>query len=121
MKNELNKRHNELTEFDTLPVSFYENIFNVYREDNEFYAYNILKSVHIPTDIDEDYIMYIRVTGKQTWVNISYSVYNTIQLWWLICVTNGIHNPVINPRPSTLLKVIKPEYVQSVLDRVKLK
>ena len=118
MKNELNKRYNDIETFGKLSVDSYENIFNMYKEDSDYYAYNISKSVHIPVNIDDDFVDYIRVAGKQTWVNLSFEIYGSIKLWWLICVANGIRNPVLLPQPGTVLKIIKPEFVNTVLERM---
>ena len=50
---------------------------------------------------------------------ISYKLYNTIQLWWLICAVNGIVNPVVFPLANTELMVLKPQYVRGVLQAIK--
>tara|TARA_Y100000310_G_C20676403_1_gene813329 strand:+ start:189 stop:557 length:369 start_codon:yes stop_codon:yes gene_type:complete len=117
MKTELNKKRNEISEMSNVSDISYESIFNVYKDD-DFYGYNILKTVQIPQDIDHDFIEYIRIDGKMAWVTISNNVYGTIQLWWLICVTNKILNPVLNPSPGTIIKVIKPEYVADVITSI---
>ena len=119
MKNELNKRHNDIEAFGKLGTDMYENIFNVYKADEDYYAYNISKSVHIPHNIDPKFIDYIRVAGKQTWTNLSFQIYGSITLWWLILVTNGIQNPVLLPEPGMVLKIIKPEFVDTILQQIK--
>ena len=105
MKNELNKRHNDIERFGKLPADVYENIFNVYKEDEDYYAYNISKSIHIPHDINPEFV--------------DFEIYGSITLWWLILVTNGIHNPVLLPEPGTVLKIIKPEFVNTILEQIK--
>ena len=53
------------------------------------------------------------------WTALSFQEYGSIRLWWLICVTNGILNPVLLPEPGTIIKVIKPEYVRDIIEQIK--
>lgn len=117
MKTELNKTNNEVSELKSLPDSFYENIFNVYK-DGDFFAYNILKTIKIPDNLDTRLYDSVIVSGKISWQKLSFDQYNTINLWWLICLTNGIKNPTYLPEPGTFLKIIKPEYLNDVLDEI---
>ena len=119
MKEELYKGHNEVTEIGDLPSSAYEAIFNMYKDQGEFFAYNILKTVQFPRDMDEDLFYYALITGNHTWAKLSFDHYGTIQLWWLICLTNKIMNPVLLPEPGTTIKVLKAQYVSEVMDQIK--
>ena len=92
MKEELNKYVNEIPEISNLPDTAYENIFKVYKEDN-FFAFNILKTVQIPANLHEKVYDIIMITGKTSWTKLSFDQYGSINLWWLICLTNGILNP----------------------------
>ena len=53
------------------------------------------------------------------WTALSQQVYGDQNLWWLICLTNKIYNPIDNPVPGSVYKVIKPEYVNTVLQEIK--
>ena len=120
MKIELNKVHNNVTELGNLPSSAYENIFNMYKDEGEFYTYNILKTVKFPREMDSEFFSYHQVAGKNTWCRLSFEYYGTIHLWWLICLTNKIMNPVVFPEPGTVLKILHPIYVSEVIDQIKL-
>lgn len=96
----------------------YENIFKLYKTNSDQYYYNLLQSVYLPDDIDEDYIYYQLVTKKMPWTAISFNAYKTIELWWLICLTNKIYNPIILPKENTLLKVIRPQFVPTVINEI---
>ena len=117
MKQELNKVINDIDEIELISSANYEQIFKVYKDDN-FYAFNILKTVKIPSDLHEDMYSYVRVVGKTSWVHISQQVYGNIKLWWLVCLTNGILNPVILPEPTTVLRIIHPRYVNDILKEI---
>ena len=117
MKLELGVTQNEISGLRNLHEFLYENIFNVYVEENH-YAYNILKKIKIPKDIPENLVSYVQVRGDMTWSQISFLEYGTINLWWLLCLSNGIQNPVHNPEPGTILRIIHPKTVRMVLDEI---
>jgi hypothetical protein len=118
MKIELDKNHNEVPELGDLDISSYENIFNMYKDEGEFFAYNILRSVHFPNDMDNEFFYFYRVENNKVWTRISFDHYGTIQLWWLICLVNKIMNPVTLPDPGTVIRVLKPQYVSQVLEQI---
>ena len=122
MKEELNKRHNDIIDepaIDSLHEYSYENVFNVFK-DGIHYAYNILRAIHIPRKLDTDIFTYVRIQGKTSWTQLSYHEYRTIRLWWLICSANKILNPVMLPRPGMVIKIIKPQYVRSIIEQIKV-
>ena len=118
MKEELYKTHNEVSQLGDLPSSAYESIFNMYKDQGEFYAYNIIKTVQFPKDLDDELFYYAIVTGSYTWTRLSFEHYGTIQLWWLICLTNKIMNPVKSPEPGLTIKILKAKYVSEVIDQI---
>jgi hypothetical protein len=118
MKTDLNNTQNKVDDIYNLDEYAYERIFKMYKDQDEFFAYNILKTVKIPKDLDSDTFYYIRINGKMSWPKISFDQYGSIQLWWLICLTNGIMNPIQLPEPGIVLKIIKPPYVRDVLNSI---
>ena len=68
--------------------------------------------------VDDTYY-YIRVKGDQTWTQLSQQEYGTIDLWWLICASSGVRNPVLNPKPGTLLRVINYSLVGDIVNDIK--
>jgi len=118
MKEELHKNHNSVKELGDLPTSSYEAVFNMYKDEGEFYAYNILKTVIFPRDLNDELFYYTVITGNHTWAKLSFDHYGTIQLWWLICLTNKIMNPVKLPEPGTAIKILKSQFVAEVMDQI---
>lgn len=114
MKNETNfnaSNISQLSQYD------YEKIFRVYEEEGKL-AYNIIKTVHIPSDIDPGMVEHTRIIGTTSWTQVSFQIYGTIKLWWLICITNKILNPVLLPRPGSVIRYIKPQYIGQVLKEI---
>lgn len=111
------EKRNDISELTNISEYKYENLFQVYSLSS-YYFYNILNRVTFPSDIDGDFFDYYTVDKSLPWTIISYNVYNTIDLWWLICALNGIENPVAFPERGTQLKMLKPIYVREVIDQI---
>jgi len=110
---------NDIISLPVLESFRYENIFNVYQNNADQYYYNILAKVNFPTDIEEAYYdTFIVQTDTQSWTNISYQIYGTILLWWLVCSVNNIQNPVFFPKAGTTLKYLKPAYARAVIAQI---
>lgn len=70
------------------------NMFNVLIDEEETYFFNIFKEFTVSDTImdNQSYLNNIIVIDPW-WENISYSYYNLIELWWLVCVVNDVLNP----------------------------
>ena len=111
-------KQNNLRELPNLPKYRYENLFNVYLKDGH-YEYNILSKVNIPDNLDVSYYTtYIVPNNSMPYTLLSYKIYGTTLLWWLICATNKIVNPVYFPAAGTQLKILKPSVVSTVLKQL---
>jgi hypothetical protein len=120
----IQKKQNDIEELESLRLERYENIFNVYTqnkdESNEYYYYNILRKVSIDiTNIDPDVFDYVTITKPIPWTTLSYDNYNTQHLWWLILAVNNIVNPLELPKTGNKYRIIRPEYIFTVLDQIR--
>lgn len=115
----LGNYQNKLADLPVLKNLRYENIFRVYKNKDNNYYYNLLQSIFLPEKLNEDLIYYQSVNSKTPWTLISFNAYKTIELWWLICLTNQVFNPIKFPDRGTILKIIKPQYVPNILNEVK--
>jgi hypothetical protein len=96
----------------------YENFFNVYETDQGFRFFNILKNISVfssnNSEIEEEYT----ADYTDTWYSISYKVYGTLNLWWLVCLYNNVTNPFEKIKARTLIKVLKPDLVGIVISEI---
>lgn len=101
------------------PADRYEKIFNVYEVTNEYankyVIYNILNKISLPNNLNKNYIIKYSVTGLMPLTTLSYNIYGSIHLWWLILMLNKKINPVTLIQPGSIIDVINPEYLPTLL------
>ena len=110
---------NEIKGLSNLPEFRYENIFKMFKVNNKHHFFNIIKSVSLPDNLDPETYTIEIIQSKTPWTILSHKFYNTMDLWWLICLANNIDNPVLFPEQGTSLRIIKPDYVRVIVDEIK--
>lgn len=108
---------NDINILPNLPRTRFENIFRLY-QDSQYYFFNILKTIHLPNDIDPSIINFQTISGTWALPVMSYRIYGTMDLWWLIAIANGIDDPTQLIKAGTKLKIIKKQYVSAVLESI---
>lgn len=115
------KTRDKIDQLDTLSKELYENIFKVSLIDNKdksFYFYNILNRVIFPDSINKD-VFDIKILNVDTpWTTLSYQIYGSISLWWIIFLLNK-PNYIFLAKAGQQYKYIKPEYIEFVLESLK--
>jgi len=102
-----------------LPIQAYENIFNVYTDENGFYYYNLLRTINFPTKLDSNSYTEYETVHNDTWQLIAWKAYRNVRMWWIITSANQILDPTSKPDPGTKLKIIKPNVIKSLLNFIK--
>jgi hypothetical protein len=98
----------------------YENFFRMYLTEESQYFYNLLSfSIYILDELDPSTYYEITVDRRLPWTAISYNEYRNIDLWWLIMVVNKIYNPLNFPDQGSKLKILYPQYVKTILTKLK--
>ena len=96
----------------------YENIFKLYTVEKDsnssYYYYNILNKVIIPNSIDQSLLGTIDLDRKLPWTTLSYKLYNTTQLWWLIVLLNKPSN-IFYASAGTQYKYILQSNIDGIL------
>ncbi len=109
-----------VNELPDLELYRYENIFKVFETaDNNYLYYNILKTVKIPKDINSEIFYTVQMNNNVPFTTLSFQMYGTTHLWWLICLINNISNPFATNNSGKLLKVVKKVYLKTILDSIK--
>ena len=108
---------NDIDALEDLEDIRYENIFKVYIKDKKYF-YNLLKRVSLSSDINNTSYDMVQVQLDTSWPILSYKVYNTTYLWWIIAAVNNIINPLEGVSGGTVIKIIKPNYVRLLLEEI---
>jgi hypothetical protein len=115
-------KQNNISILSPLPKNRFENIFNVYearKGDDKYFFYNLGKKINLDlSDTDSRAFKYIKVNRRLPWTSISYQEYKTQHLWWLILAANKITNPIILPKIGDVLRIIRNEYIDSILSEL---
>ena len=111
---------NNINDLPNLTQDRYENIFNVYSDDNNDnqYFYNLLQSVQLPINLPDSFFIRYVTTPGDTLPFISYKNYGTINLWWVICIANNILNPIDTLNSGVVLKIPNTSIVREILKQV---
>jgi hypothetical protein len=106
----------------TLSNNLYENIFNVnLLEDSNsnFYFYNLLNKVVFPDSISDVFIEEITILTDKPWTTLSFELYGTIQLWWVVYLLNK-PDYIFKAQANNIYKYIKPGAMFTVLEQIKV-
>ena len=105
----------------SLDPTLYENIFNVNLinkdETSNYFFYNTLNSVNIPEDINGEAYDELSLSADTSWTTLSYRLYETIDLWWLLVLVNK-PDYIFMAKGGQDYKVIKSQYVNSIISRI---
>lgn len=110
---------NNIDSLPELELYRYENIFKVHQKgDKNFYYYNILKKIKLPDDMNERIFEFVKYPETLPLTTLSYKIYGTTHLWWLIMIINKITNPM-NIEGGKTLRFIKKPFLKVVLESIK--
>lgn len=103
----------------------YENIFNMYQLENsnkdKYAFYNILSKVSISDNLDSSIFEYYVIDAEMPLTTLSYKLYKTQHLWWLLMAVNKLINPVKLIKPGSTIKAIKIDYLDIIFNAIKQK
>lgn len=106
----------------TLEQERYENIFKVYEIEkspsNFYYFYNILKKIEIPATLNRDIVSKLDINVKLPWTTLSYKLYGTQYLWWLLFLLNKPKN-IFYAEAGNEIEYVKADYISQVVDSIR--
>ena len=97
------------------------NLFNILQDENLNKLLNIWRTYSINDQLinDTTYYDFLEVDNTCFWDNISYQVYKTPYLWWVLCMTNSIYNPFEDLNPGDLIKILREKYLYQLFKELK--
>ena len=94
-------------------------LFNILLdEDRETKFMNIFKTLRVNRDVKTDIFAFdtYEVEGENQafWDNISFDLYGTPFLWWIVAIFNDVVNPFEELEPGENLSVLKADYLYTI-------
>lgn len=107
----------ELTGNDKNKFSFLRLFNTLLDEDRETKFLNIFRSYIINEDSlrDMSFFESYEVSNGEYWDNVSYNLYNSPYLWWIIALLNNITNPFEELSDGDQLNVLRDDYVYQLI------
>ncbi len=85
------KYQDQVKALPPLPLNRYERIFKVFTEGKsgkQFYFYNLLNKIELPSNINSALLDTYTVVGRQPFTTVSYDIYGDIHSWWILFLLN---------------------------------
>jgi hypothetical protein len=103
----------ELTGVEKSAFSFLRLFNTLLDEDRETKFLNIFRSYIVNEDIASDISFFetYEVSNGEYWDNVSYNLYETPFLWWVIALLNNVTNPFEELEDGDQLNVLRDDYV----------
>jgi hypothetical protein len=112
---------NNIADLPSIDLERYENIFKTFTVDktntDRYYFYNILGKISIPKQLNEELLDTIKLNTRLPWTTLSYKIYNTQYLWWLIFLLNKPEN-IFFAEAGIEYKYVLPGYLDLVLENI---
>jgi hypothetical protein len=88
-------------------------LFNILRDHDSTKFMNIWRSFSLSQYITTDVTFYdsYEVGSDMWWDNISYEIYGTPHLWWIVALMNNVVNPFEELEEGTNIKILREEYL----------
>ena len=117
----IGEKRNTVTDLETISLELYENIFKVNlleNKDKNFYFYNTLNKVIFPDNLDGSVYKEVTVQTDTPWTTLSFNLYGTINLWWVVYLINK-PKYIFLAKGGTTIKYITPGAITSILNSMK--
>jgi hypothetical protein len=117
----IGEKRNTVTDLETISLELYENIFKVNllkNKDKNFYFYNTLNKVMFPDNLDGSIYKEVAVQTDTPWTTLSFNLYGTINLWWVVYLINK-PKYIFLAKGGTTVKYITTSAITSILNSMK--
>lgn len=98
-----------------LKITDFENFFDIHQDKNDRYFYNLNSTLYF--DVDENSLLEYTCTINMHWTLISYKLYGTTRLAWLLWKLNNISPADIFKvkHPGEKVKYLDKQYVEGIV------
>ena len=105
-----NKLQLEFSKYD------FANLFKIVSKGEKSY-FNICNTINFEniTKIPASMLTLYEVKAGDTWTLISYNMFRTTKLWWLLCKFNGVVDPFTELVPGSSIRIPGDKILDEVL------
>jgi len=114
-------KRNNIEDLENISSELYENIFKVNllnNKDKNFFFYNTLNKVVFPDNLSSSIYEEATVQADTPWTTLSFDLYGTINLWWIVYLINK-PKYIFLAKGGTTVKYITPSAITSILNSMK--
>jgi len=110
----------EITNHRLSNVSFLK-LFNILQDDDGNNFLNIFRSFSINEDVMLDIMNFITYETEEDEFseNIAYTIYQNVNLWWIIFLSNNIINPFEELGPGQNIKVLRESFIPLIIREIR--
>ena len=109
---------NQISELPRITEEKYENIFNVYLDENNRYYYNLLETITFPQNLPDAFFTTYTIQPGDILPFISYKLFNSINVWWIVALANQINNPTLPLEVGTQLKIPNTNIIREIISQI---
>lgn len=94
----------------------FERFFSIFEDSNNHYVYNLNETVYLDVNDALDY----ELDSTLFWTQISYRIYETTRLWWLLMKLNKVtSDKIFDPvEAGQKVKYIPMETVSNIISQI---
>lgn len=109
---------NEISDLPQLADEKYENIFKIYQDEDSRYYYNLLETISFPENLPDGYFTTYIIQPGDTYPFISYKLFKTTGVWWVITLANQILDPTQPLEVGTALKIPTLSIIREIIKQI---
>lgn len=101
-----------------LKITDLENMFSIYEKKDGKRMFNLNETLYVVADLDA--LLQYECKSEMHWPLISYQIYGTTRLAWLLCKLNDVkaHDIFKTKLPGDKVFYLQQEYVDSLVNSI---
>lgn len=107
----------QATDISEIDSNDLDNFFNVYISQNNDYVFNLNSTLYFSniSNIPLKYFKYYECKNGDTFMGISYKLYKTTHLWWLLMKLNNVRDAFATIRIGNYLRYLDQSIVNNII------
>ena len=101
-----------------IKITDFENFMSVYEDEDHNYRFNLNETIYL--DFDKNSLPVYETTSETHWSLISYKLYETIELAWILMKVNNVKakNMFSVIPPATKIRYLSKDQMSEILEYI---